>query len=55
VVYTELFLRDLCNPQATPKVPRKIRDRARSLLKHYPLSCEMDIAAEQAPDVFGED
>ena len=33
---TRQFLRDLLSPQVTPKVPRVIRDRASSCLKHYP-------------------
>jgi hypothetical protein len=45
---------DLCNPRITPRVPREIRDRARSLLKHYPTDLDMEEASNQAPAVFGE-
>jgi len=51
---TERFLLDLSNPRITPRIPKEIRDRARSLLKHYPTDLCMEMAAEQAPDVFGE-
>lgn len=51
---TEQFLKDLMDPKKTPRVPSEIRDRARGLLKHYPTGLYMEIAAEQAPDVFGE-
>lgn len=51
---TERFLLDLSYPRITPRIPKEIRDRARSLLKHYPTDLCMEMAAEQAPDVFGE-
>lgn len=34
------FLYDLLNPSATPRVPREIRERARRVVKHYPLMAE---------------
>jgi len=51
---TEAFLLSLCNPKETPRVPQAIRQRARSLLKHYPSDYDMEEAAELAPSVFGE-
>jgi hypothetical protein len=54
VVNTERFLLDLSNPRITPRIPKEIRDRARSLLKHYPTNLYMEMAAEQSPDVFGD-
>ena len=54
VLNTEKFLLDLCNPSVTPRIPSNIRGRARSLLKHYPHQYDMDLASEQAPDVFGD-
>lgn len=53
VLNVERFLLDLSNPRATPGIPKEIRQRARSLLKHYPSTFDMECAAEQAPDVFG--
>jgi len=53
VVNTERFLLDLSNPRITKRIPKEIRDRARSLLRHYPTDLYMEMAAEQAPDVFG--
>ena len=32
------FLRELLDPKTTPKVPATIRDKARRLLRHYPLT-----------------
>ena len=54
VVQTRRFLFDLCNPQHTPRVPKLIRDTARSMLRHYPSEYEMRMAAEGSPDVFQE-
>lgn len=39
---TSQFLYDLMNPKATPRIPKEIRQRARSLLKHYPLPYKID-------------
>jgi hypothetical protein len=33
---TEEFLKELLSVQKTPRVPKKIRDQARHLLRHYP-------------------
>ena len=54
IVQTQKFLLDLCNPQHTPRVPKLIRDRARSMLRHYPTTFDMQHAAEAAPDIFTE-
>ena len=51
---TERFLLDLSNPRITPRIPKEIRARARSLLKHYPTGLCMEMAAEQAPKIFGD-
>jgi hypothetical protein len=51
---TEVFLLSLCDPKATPRVPRAIRLRARALLRHYPSDYCMEEAAELAPSVFGD-
>lgn len=54
VVQTRRFLLDLCNSQHTPRVPKLIRDTARSMLRHYPSDWDMNRAAESAPDIFQE-
>jgi hypothetical protein len=40
--YTRQFLYDLLVPSKTPRVPKEIRDRARSLLRHYPAEYRVD-------------
>lgn len=54
VVQTRRFLLDLCNTQHTPRVPKLIRETARSMLRHYPSDYDMRSAAENCPDVFQE-
>ena len=54
VVQTRRFLLDLCNPQHTPRVPKLVRETARSMLRHYPTDHDMMAAAEAAPDIFSE-
>lgn len=41
VLNVERFLMDLLNPKKTPRVPSKIRKRAATLLKHYPVMFDM--------------
>ena len=54
VVQTRRFLLDLCNREHTPRVPKLIRDTARSMLRHYPSDWDMNRAAQGAPEVFQE-
>ena len=35
-----------------PRVPKAVRDEARSILRHYPLDWDMQRAARMAPEVF---
>jgi hypothetical protein len=49
---TKRLLEELCDPGKTPRVPSIVRDRARTLLKHYPLDSEIDIIAERCPEYF---
>jgi hypothetical protein len=49
VVQTQKFLVEILS---TPRVPKTIKDRARSCLRHYPSDWDMQRAAEGSPDVF---
>ena len=51
VIQTQKFLLEILN---TPRVPKSIKDGARSCLRHYPSNWDMSRAAEGAPDVFQE-
>ena len=52
VKYAREFLRDLLDPKKTPRVPRAIRLRALSVLRHYPWETDMEQVAKKMPDVF---
>ena len=46
------MLLDLLNPKVTPKVPKYIRQRAGSILRHYPDSYHFTQIVETMPDEF---
>jgi hypothetical protein len=46
------LLTDLLDPGKTPRVPSQVRDRARQVLKHFPLDTELDIIAISCPDLL---
>ena len=46
------FLMELLDPKKTPRVPKSIRRRASSLLKHYPHEFHLERLAEKSPDVI---
>ena len=48
----ESFLQDLCNCHQTPRVPRAVRERARSILRHYPTAWDLDRLAERSPGII---
>jgi hypothetical protein len=51
VIQTQRFLLEILT---TPRVPKAIKDQARSCLRHYPSDWDMNRAAEGAPDVFAK-
>ena len=53
VMWAERFLKDLAyNTKDYPRVPKKVRGEARSILRHFPSQWDMDRASHGAPDVF---
>lgn len=50
---TRQFLRVLDDPKLTPRVPLRVRQRALSLLKHFPDSASLSVAAGACPAEFG--
>jgi hypothetical protein len=52
IVYTEQFLLDLCNPKKTPRVPLEVRNRARSCLRHYPRTFDLDMLSTKCPEII---
>jgi hypothetical protein len=55
IEHTEQFLMDLVSPQKTPRVPKEIRQRARSLLKHYPGRYHIEELSEARPDLLARE
>jgi hypothetical protein len=53
VKYAGDFLSRLAGGQYA-RVPKAVRDEARSILRHYPNAWDMDRAATAAPEVFQE-
>jgi hypothetical protein len=51
VVQTQKFLVEILS---TPRIPKAIKDRARSCLRHYPNDWDMKRASDGAPEVFQE-
>lgn len=46
------LLEELCDPGKTPRVPSLVRDRARSILRHYPTDLEIDQLATNCPNLL---
>ncbi|WP_274961466.1 BPSL0761 family protein, partial [Lentibacter algarum] len=52
LLHAEQLLYDLLDPKKTPRVPRAIRGRARSVLRHWPMGSQLEIIAERVPEHF---
>lgn len=55
VKWAEQFLLELSDPKKTPRIPKELRQRAWSILRHYPGEYDMKSAAKLAPGVFAEE
>lgn len=55
LVETRKFLLSLLVPSITPKVPKKIREQARALLKHYPTEYFIDDLCVKLPMDYAKD
>ena len=51
VKYAGEFLQRLAGGEI-PRVPKAVREEARSILRHYPSAWDMKQAAELAPEIF---
>ena len=51
VKWAESFLSRLAGGQIA-RVPKAVRDEARSILRHYPSTWDLDRASSAAPEVF---
>jgi len=55
VLYAKKFMEDLIYDRKTyPRLPKIVRQRAASVLRHYPNEWDMKRAADGSPEVFQE-
>ena len=54
VLLTREFLMELLDTRLYPKVPSRVRDKARACLRHYPSTWDMQAASRGVPEVFSE-
>lgn len=54
VLQAEAFLKRLCDPKQTARVPSEIRVQAAGILRHFPTRWEMQAVAERMPALFQE-
>jgi len=55
LVYTKKFLMELLSPHQTPRVPKAIRQRAHSLLRHWPDSYHLEEMCREMPQHFAKE
>ena len=53
LIETRELLKRMLDPVETPRVPRWLRDDARSLLRHYPDYSSIEMAHKGVPHLFG--
>jgi hypothetical protein len=53
LVQTKEYLEAMLDPKQTPRVPRWMRGRAKSLLRHFPGLAEIERSHKALPDEFG--
>lgn len=46
IILTERFLRNLADPKVTPGLPKRIREHAKMLLRHYPTEYDLDVVID---------
>ena len=52
VTNTREFLLRLINSEKTPRVPKKIREEAHRLLRHYPGDFYIEQSAKESPSIW---
>lgn len=53
LVHTKAFLEAMLDPKETLRVPRWMRGKAKSLLRHYPNLAEIEMLHNALPEEFG--
>ena len=52
MIWADRLLKDLCDPSKTPRVPKEIRQRASSVLRHWPGEYYINRLAQESPDII---
>ena len=52
IKWAESLCQDLLDPKKTPRVPKEIRRRAYSVLRHFPEEYYLSMLAESRPDII---
>lgn len=52
LIMSKKLLQDLTDPGKTPRVPSIVRERARTILRHYPNDYEFEKIAIQCPELL---
>jgi hypothetical protein len=52
LVRAEAFMIKLCN---TPRVPKEVKEEAKSVLRHFPSKYDVNRLAEKSPDILSEE
>lgn len=52
LMHGKKLLQDLTDPGKTPRVPAIVRERARGILRHYPMEYEFEKMANQCPEIL---
>ena len=52
MIAADRLLKDLCDPNVTPRVPKAVRQRALHVLRHWPNTYYIDRMAEESPDII---
>jgi len=55
LIWAERFLQELLDPSVTPRIPKIVRQRARSVLRHYPGEYYLRELARKSPDIIAEE
>jgi hypothetical protein len=53
LILSREFLRQRQDPKQTPRVPARMRDHAKSLLKDFPSYNDIEQAHQAVPEVYG--
>lgn len=54
VMYAKEFLIELSTPTITKRIPKEIRQRAYSILRHFPDHNDLKLVERASPEIFQE-